>query len=237
MISISPKKTAQFLSLVVLGITIASLATQFFKIVLGHQYLLGLVDLFNVDNEANIPAWYSSCALLFCAVLLGIIARGKYSERDRYTLHWGGLSFIFTLLSLDEAVSLHEGWLPAVWNMTFTQSRYNWVVMGACFSLVVVAVYLKFLIDLPAKFRYRFLLAGALFVGGALGVEVPSNLHADIHGEENMIYATMVFIEELLEMMGVVLFIYTLLLYMTENVKEIYIKEKEKSIKSTEVKI
>lgn len=223
MIAISPKQVAKFLSYIVLGIATASLTTQFFKIVLGRQYLLGLVDLFNVDNEANIPAWYSSGALLLCAILLGIVTLAKRQEGDRYTLHWAGLSCIFAFLSLDEAVSLHEGWLPAAIAASFQGMKYNWIVVGVCFVGIIALIYLPFLLALPAKTRFLMLLSGALFVSGALGIEWISNSYADVWGEENMTYAVMVFFEELLEMLGVVMFIYTLLSYIGTNVKEIYI--------------
>jgi hypothetical protein len=56
-------------------------------------------------------------------------------------------------------------------------------------------------------------MAGALFVGGALGVEAVSGKHASLHGEQNLTYHLIITIEELLEMAGLVVFVYALLDY------------------------
>ena len=66
------------------------------------------VSIFRVSSEGKIPTWYSSCALLFCSVLLAIIAFSKKNHRDPYLLHWLGLSIVFLFISLDEATAMHE---------------------------------------------------------------------------------------------------------------------------------
>ena len=74
--------------------------------------------------------------------------------------------------------------------------------------------YLSFLINLPAAFRYWFMAAGLVFIGGAIGVEGISGMIADIHGERNLGYALTVTVEELMEMIGIIIFINALLKYM-----------------------
>jgi hypothetical protein len=77
-----------------------------------------------------------------------------------------------------------------------------------------VLAYLSFLARLPARTRRLLLTAGAVYVGGALGVESISGWQAAAHGEHNLGYHLIVTLEELCEMMGVVLFIYALLDYL-----------------------
>ena len=69
---VSPKKTIKILTLIVICLTIASIAGQFYKYVWGHERYL--VKLFNLDEEWNIPTFYASFMLLFCSILLAIIA-------------------------------------------------------------------------------------------------------------------------------------------------------------------
>jgi hypothetical protein len=95
---------------------------------------------------------------------------------------------------------------------------YGWIVpAGICVALLVLS-YRRFLRSLPSRTRHLFLLAGAIFVGGAIGIEAVSGLHASVHGEESLIYHLIITVEELLEMSGVVLFIYALMDYMGRQI-------------------
>jgi hypothetical protein len=49
-------------------------------------------------------------------------------------------------------------------------------------------------------------IAGAIFVGGALGVEMILGYWTDLHGEENLTYGMIDWVEESLEMCGMSLF-------------------------------
>jgi hypothetical protein len=59
--------------------------------------------------------------------------------------------------------------------------------------------------------RRLFLLAAAVYLGGALGVEMAGAAHAFRHGTENLGYSLWTTLEEALEMAGVAVFIYALL--------------------------
>ena len=50
-------------------------------------------------------------------------------------------------------------------------------------------------------------------------MELVGGYYSDFYGEQNMAYALIVSIEEFLEMMGVVVFIYALLSYMSLQIK------------------
>jgi hypothetical protein len=49
---------------------------------------------------------------------------------------------------------------------------FFWVVPGTAFVFIVLLAYLRFLAHLPQTTRRLFLLAGALFVLGSLGLEM-----------------------------------------------------------------
>jgi hypothetical protein len=59
--------------------------------------------------------------------------------------------------------------------------------------------------------RLRFIVAGLVYVGGALGMEVPLGLWAARHGEDNLGYVLIDFVEEVMEMSGAALFLLSLL--------------------------
>jgi hypothetical protein len=56
-------------------------------------------------------------------------------------------------------------------------------------------------------------LSGALFVVGSIGVEIIGTRHAVLYGQPDPVYASLVFVEESLEMTGVAIFLVALLQY------------------------
>jgi hypothetical protein len=63
--------------------------------------------------------------------------------------------------------------------------------------------------------RILFLLAGVVYVGGALGMEMVAGVYDQSHGYENAVTATMANVEETMEMAGLVIFIYALTAYLS----------------------
>ena len=101
---------------------------------------------------------------------------------------------------------------------------YPWVILGGLFVTIVAISFLGFLWHLPARTRWLFLLAGATFVAGAIGVEMISGLQADRFGEENFKYAMIVTAEEFLEMSAIVILIYAVLDYLTARIGAISVR-------------
>lgn len=63
-LTISPRKLALALTMVVLSLVVAHVCVQYIKFFLGHDAQLGFERQFNLVKENNIPTWYSSSALL-----------------------------------------------------------------------------------------------------------------------------------------------------------------------------
>lgn len=233
-LTISPRRVYQLLTLVVVCLTLASLAGQFSKYFLGHDSLKGFVRLFYLDYENNIPTWYSSSALLLCSLLLATIAVAKKRDGAHYVFHWTALSIIFLFLSLDEAASVHEitiSPLRAALNAG-PILHYTWVILGAAAVLIIAVGYWRFLSDLPSPTQRLFLTAGTMYVGGALGVELLGGWYDALYGKKNMMYVMIATVEEFFEMQGIVVFIYALMVYMSLHLKEVRVRigDKESSL-------
>lgn len=223
MITIAPKRVAVLLACVVVSLLLASLAVNFSSYVLGYGRLLGLVKLFNVDAEANIPTWYASVSLLVCSGLLAAIAQIQAHDATPKASDWRTLSGIFLFLSIDEFASIHELLIDPVRDTLGATGifYFAWVIP---YSIVVVLLgirFLKFLTQLPAQTQRAFILAGALFVGGALGMEMIDGLYASVYGKANFTYAALTNLEEFLEMLGIVVFIHSLLVYLKRYSNEV----------------
>ena len=62
-----------------------------------------------------------------------------------------------------------------------------------------------------------FLISGSIFVLGAIGFELLGGRQADLYGTNNVLYSIITTSEELLEMLGIAIFIYTLLTYIVNQ--------------------
>lgn len=82
------------------------------RLATGHETMLGLVPLFDVDREQSVPTFFSACLLLTAAGLLALIAAGKRSRRARFAAHWKGLAVGFLYLAADEVAGFHEQFGP-----------------------------------------------------------------------------------------------------------------------------
>lgn len=218
-LTLAPKRIAKFISLTLLGLTTAHIFMKFLKFFSGSDPI-GL-RLFDFDAEQNIPSWYSSSLLLFCAGLLGVIAYIKHRSDDRYRYYWSFLSIAFLGLSIDEAASLHEEMivpLRAAFNLSGI-FYFSWVIPGLLLVGVLGFVYLKFLADLPAQTRKLFLIAAGLYLAGAIGCELVGGVIADLPGSQRGIYGLIVTLEEFLEKLGLNVFFYALMSYLAPYIK------------------
>ncbi len=248
-LTIYAKTIVRALIIAVLFITLVSLAARFALYMWGEEGLLQPLRIFDVGEERSIPAWFESLQFLLCSILLAVVAVAKKQRGDRYSLHWSVLSIIFLLLSLDEVASIHEAIGQQSEHLLhsatgFTPSgaiSFFWVVPGAAFTLIVVLAYLRFLAHLPQTTRRLFLFAGALFVLGALGIEmlsaqvlsssegivswvVSSGSMVDRESASaipRLIVGLQTSIEEMFEMLGLTVFVYALLAYIRSYVENI----------------
>ncbi len=133
----------------------------------------------------------------------------------RYKHHWKILSFIFLYLSLDEAGELHEKLINPLRSLLNATGflYFTWVVPVGILVVIFLFSYTKFLFHLPVSTRKLFVAASALYIGGALGMELVGAYQASTAGEDNILYQIIVTVEESLEMLGIVVFIHGLISY------------------------
>ena len=224
-IVLTPKQVTRFFALTVIFLTLAHLAGQFSTYVLGYDNIFGIIPMFSLNREENIPALYSTLSLLFCGLLLAIIAAGKNRKRAAYRYHWAGLAAIFIYLSMDEALSFHESSTRPLRSALNTEGAlfYAWIIPYSIGLVLLLLIYIKFILNLPGKTRSLLLLAGIVFVAGAIGMELVAGPHDAQFGRDNPVYSLYSTIEEVLEMSGIVIFIYALLSYITSDLNKIRI--------------
>ena len=199
---------------VVAGVLIAvHLVLQTVRFVSHDHRLGGLLSAFSLGSDTSVPAYYSALAILFCAVLA--FAIGTYAGDGPDVRSWLGLAVIFVFLSIDDMLAFHEKLIDPVGEAFDTSGLllYAWVIPYGLAGLVFAAVYVPFLRRLPASTARRFVVAGAVFVLGALGMEMVGGAYFDRHGAENLTYVALQTVEEVLEMAGIIVFIHALAAY------------------------
>ena len=175
-----------------------------------------LCKRFYFDFENNVPAWFSTLGLFVSSGLFGLVA---YFQRKRAGIgfwRWLGLCFLFIGLAIDEATFIHEILIVSLRDKLNLSGifYFAWVIPGALFVLFIVSVYLPFIWKLPRNLRNGFLLAGATYVGGALGMELIGGYLAEREGFDAASYVLVMTIEETLEMFGIATLIFVLLRYL-----------------------
>jgi len=214
-ISLEPKKTVCLFILIASGLLFAHVCGLFSTYYFGHPRVYGLVRLFDFDAEQNVPSLYSTVMLFFSALLLLTIAANKKHESGSYASHWLWLGYIFVFLSLDEACSVHEKLMLPLRSVLHASGLlfYTWVVPYSIILIFFMLSYIDFTLKLPTKTRFLFITSGAVFICGAIGIEMLGGRHASLYGKSNVLFASYCTIEELLEITGIVIFIYALMSY------------------------
>lgn len=137
----------------------------------------------DVNNERNLPAWYSTLLLAVVAFVASDVARVERSLRLSPWWSWAFLSATFLYLSLDELIQMHEG---------------SSIVSALLVPLMIVFAFTTapLLWKLPRPIAYQVAAAGIIFVGGSAGMELIGRLPA---GSNQFL----VHLEEAAEMIGV----------------------------------
>jgi hypothetical protein len=173
--------------------------------------------MFNLSEEHNIPTFYATCLLLLCAALLGCVAAARRGQP--YQRHWAALALVFVLVAIDEGVMLHERLVPPLQRLLGASGPlfFAWVIPYGLGLAILGCIYLRFLRQLPARWRRRVLLAAGLYVGGALGIEMVGAAYFGAAKQIDLLYALVSTLEETLEIAGLLVFVHVLFGYVAEE--------------------
>ncbi len=219
-IHISPKRIFIFLIGVSSALVLLHILGQVSRLALGHGQLFGLIALFNLEEETNVPSFWSSFLWLIAAATAGVIAYLSRNAARRDWLHWSGLSAIFYLFAMDETIQFHErlgGLFAKLLRMEGLHASgllyYVWIIPALLFAVIVFFAYARFLLKLPRGVMLLMVAAGAIFITGSVGFELLEGPIDEAGGYMNLLYTSYVTCEEAFEMAGVCLLILGLMRY------------------------
>lgn len=188
---------------------------------------------FALGRGNTVPAFLSSFNLLLASFLLVVAAQLTSPEMKDSKGLWYGLALLCFILSVNEIAGLHEmffGQTINQWVALTGYSNYALTIFGSVALLLTLACAVRLLTSLSSKTRKNFLLSGLVFFAGALGMEAVGAMLINFSVTESGAYLVSVVAEESLELLGVLLFIRSLLVYLSEIhspvVKQQEIREK-----------
>jgi hypothetical protein len=211
----NPMKTARILFGIDVLLSIISILVWYlprrFDIHVGK-----LFNLFYLDNEMNVPTFFSVLLMMTCAILLVIIAIEDRTNLKKYYRHWFFLAFGFFFMAGDDFMMLHEKLMNPM-NKLFGINgisyllTFSWIVPYFLLVVVLAISYFKFIRDLPKKSKLLFMAAAFIYLFGIFGMEMAGGYVKRVYGMETREYVVVSTIEEFLEMSGLIFFIYGLL--------------------------
>ncbi|WP_309570335.1 hypothetical protein [Deinococcus sp.] len=184
-----------------------------------------IVPMFALGSEANIPSVFSGVILSVAAIVAWVIARGKRQQGDHFQRHWMGVSYVFVYLAIDEVAQIHDRATTGVRNILGDSAifHYAWVVPYFFVVVGVIVWSIPFLRHLPRRTAGGMMLAGAMYVMGAMGLEVIEGALEYLGLFHSVAMPVLVTIEESLEMFSVVLFIWLLLDYLRSYLSNLHL--------------
>jgi hypothetical protein len=209
--SLRPARVALVLSVIMLALICLHVfwMQAYFNDDLGLRERFGFhywqIAFFDLDEEESFGTWFSSGMLFSAALLLLHQARIVRAEAAGWQRSWLVLGIGFCFLSIDEVVGMHEF-------MNTMMGSTPWTVVGFPILFVVGSSYVPFLWHHRERTGRLFLLAGAIYGGGAVFVE-----HFTDSQVNSLHYNMWSALEEGMEQFGVIVFIYALLDHMRRS--------------------
>lgn len=222
-INYSAKKVFIWLLIVYFVLLLFNIVGIIFKYIYPNNFSTYIYAISSFDSENSISTLYSSVLLLTASGLLFFIS-SSLKKVIKNNTPWLVLGIIFLYLSIDESISFHERF-TTVFRDKFNLTGllyYSWVVPYFFFLIIFLIVFIPFLIRLEKRTRNLFIISGIIFVSGAMGIEIFEAKYIESNGGD-LGYTVYYTFEESFEMLGISLFIYALLRYISllnPNTKE-----------------
>lgn len=190
----------------------ANVAIGVFELIRGSQASGALVDFVHVNVEANLTTGFATAQLALASLLLLMTAWRVARAASPMSYYWLLLGVGFAYLAVDEAVQIHERLGP--WLVGDPQLRgalrYAWVMPATVAVTVAGIAFVPFLVRLPARIRAGLIAAGAIYVLGAIGMEMVGAATTSYLGQGSVAASASV-LEEVGELFGVLLLIHVVL--------------------------
>lgn len=163
--------------------------------------------LFYLNNERNLPTYFSSVLLFTIALIYGLVWEIKRKRNDRFQKSWLLMSMIFLLLSTDEMVGLHEkvGYFLRKNLTPHPLVQFPWIIVGIPLVALFLILFRKYILQLSPRSRNLFLIGFIVYVGGAIGAEMVGGWYVFYNSSKSFTYELISAVEECMEIYGAII--------------------------------
>ena len=141
----------------------------------GDDLVNAMFEVFDVGDETSIPTVFSCLNLVLAFVLAFVIYDDSKRHGDKLSSGWLVLCLTLLFLALDEGAAIHERagtrFLEGTGLDLPMIQDHKWLLAGGVVTLVFAPLFIPFLLRLERRTSLLLLLSGAIFLGGALGLE------------------------------------------------------------------
>ena len=229
-VTVTPAAVVYVLGAVACVLILASIGSHLTAVLAGYEVypvddpgsqVDDFVRFLSVDKEKNLPTFFSTSLLFFAALLLSVVTVLERKRSNSYAFYWAILSCGFFVMAGDELLQFHERLITPgrelLGNDYLGIFHFAWVIPGIALVVILALFFRRFLLSLARTTRLAFLTAALLYVGGAIGLELAGGYVAQSQGQTySVLYASITTLEESLEMAGIIVFIWALLMHISQ---------------------
>jgi hypothetical protein len=216
-ITLYPRNIVIWLSTIAILLLVAHLITIAMPYIFEgfeHGLVRLLFSLFFLDGEGNVPSIFSTWLFLINAVLFLMVWKAAGLAGDSQKI-WLFLSSLFIFLAIDESISIHERLIDPLRQALDATGifYYTWIIpygIGiVLLSIFMIPVFWR----MQKRIRFWFGLSAATYLFATIGLEMISGKYLVMMNEKkDIVWIFMITLEESLEMGGLIILVYALLL-------------------------
>ena len=211
---VSPRQICSFLVIIALSFFVLHCASEALIHFAGvsEKFYQDFFDAINLDEEFNLTAIYSGLLLYASSFLLKEIAVSSQGGKRR---DWMLLSKVFLFLAFDEVFQVHELFvIPGLRQYLHPSLASIWVIPYGVLSALFSFKFIPFFLKLRNKVSVLSLISGGVYVSGAIAFEALNSwlVRTDQISRSSFYYELISGFEELFEMLGIIIFLYALML-------------------------
>jgi hypothetical protein len=156
------------------------------------------------DRAGTVPSWFQSALMVLAALLLWTTADDARARGDHRAGAWRWAALGAVALSVDELVDVHERVVGPVARLLGggLLGDLAWGVVAVPVVAVAALAGLGPVRSLPRSTASGILLAGALYVGGAVVMDVVGTVLGSAVGPDSLLLASSSVVEEAMEMLA-----------------------------------
>lgn len=168
---------------------------------------------FDLNDELGFGTLFSTLLLIAASLLLLVTGTDARRRRAWDARSWFVLAAGFALMAVDEAASIHEIVQGPIRERLRLSGPffYAWIIPYTTLVVALSPFLFRFLRRLPSRTRRDFVIAGAIYLIGAIGMEVVEGQMQDAVGFHSFPMEMAFLAEEVLEMFGVAYFVAAIL--------------------------